>query len=237
MEVQHLHEWHLTPDEARNLQRNLAERVRIEPADVDKLRAVAGCDCSFKADTGEGETVATAGFVSLALPGLQPVERAGARTTTAFPYIPGLFSFREIPPLLEAWQRVEIGPDAILCDGQGLAHPRRFGLACHLGLLLDLPTAGVAKTLLVGTHEPVPDERGAWTPLIHRRDIVGAALRTRVGTAPVFVSPGHRIDLPSAIQLVLRCVTRYRQPETTRHAHRFVGDLRTDSATPEHQLF
>src|ERR1051326_5508867 len=173
MEVRNLHDWHLTPEEARAVQRDLAPRIRLEPLDVDALQTLTGCDCSFAAgDVGEANQ-ATAGFVTLSLPDLRPLERSGARTTVSFPYIPGLFSFREIPPLLEAWQRVEVPPDAILCDGQGLAHPRRFGLACHLGLLLDLPTAGVAKTLLVGTHEPVPDEAGAWSPLIHRGDVVG----------------------------------------------------------------
>lgn len=237
MEIHHLHDWQLTPEQARAVQVALAERVRLEPLDIDSLTVAAGCDCSFKAGANQDRTQATAGFVSLTLPDLRVIERAGARTTVDFPYIPGLFSFREIPPLLEAWQHMEKAPDAILCDGQGLAHPRRFGLACHLGLLLDIPAVGVAKSLLVGTHEPVPDEAGAWKPLVHRGEIVGAALRTRAGAAPVFVSPGHRIDLISAIKLVLKCVTRYRQPETTRHAHRFVGDLRIDPATPAHEVY
>jgi deoxyribonuclease V len=237
MEYQKLHKWDLTTAEARALQLELAARVKQEPLDIESLNLVAGCDCSFEANPEVNPSPATAGFVLLDLPKLQPVEFAGARTTVAFPYIPGLFSFREIPPLLEAWSRLTRRPDAILCDGQGLAHPRRFGLACHLGVLLDIPTVGVAKTLLVGKSEPVPDEKGAWKPLLHKGDVVGAALRTRVGVTPVYVSIGHKVDLDSAIALALHCVKQVRLPETTRFAHNFVNDLRRDPETSTHQLF
>jgi deoxyribonuclease V len=140
--------------------------------------------------------------------------------------VPGLLSFREVPPLLEAWEPLNTRPDALICDGQGLAHPRRFGIACHLGLLLDLPTVGCAKSILTGQHGPVGDTPGDWAPLTNRGEIIGAALRTRAGVSPVYVSVGHRCDLESAIALVRRCAGPTRVPETTRHAHRFVNALR-----------
>jgi len=225
----------ITGDEARALQRKLAPLVRQEPFDVAAVRRVAGADISFdKAPAGQTETAVCAGFVTLRLPELTLLEWAGVRTIARFPYIPGLLSFREVPPLLEAWAQLEERPDALIADGQGLAHPRRFGLACHLGLLLDLPTVGVAKSLLVGTHGPVPEEVGGWAPIEHRGEVVGAALRTRSGVSPVFVSVGHRMDLPGAIALVLRCLGRVRVPETTRYAHQYVNYLRRDPDFPLH---
>jgi deoxyribonuclease V len=214
--------WDLTPAEAREEQIRLRGQVRIEPLNVDSVRLAAGSDISF--DRGSDRVFA--GFVTLRLPALEVVERAGLESVARFPYIPGLLSFREIPPLLEAWDRLEAKPDAVIADGHGYAHPRRFGIACHLGLLLDLPSAGCAKSILVGSHEPVGEAVGDWQPLIHRDEVVGAALRTRVGVTPVYVSVGHRVDLESAIALVLRCGGRTRVPETTRQAHQFVNELR-----------
>ncbi len=167
-----------------------------------------------------------AGFVTLELPALTVFEEAGAQTVSPFPYIPGLLSFRETPPLLEAWTKLQHKPDALLVDGQGRAHPRRFGLACHLGVLLDMPTIGVAKTLYVGKHEPVGENVGDWMPLLDKNEVVGAALRTRRKASPVFISVGHRVDLESAIALVLRCLGNTRVPETTRQAHEYVNRLR-----------
>lgn len=236
MDYQRLHSWDLTPTQALTLQRELAARVLQEPLAAESVHLVAGCDCSFEVNSEVTPAPATAGFVTLNLPRLEPIERAGARTTVSFPYIPGLFSFREIPPLLEAWTRLTLRPDAILCDGQGLAHPRRFGLACHLGVLLDIPTIGVAKTLLVGKSEPVPDEKGVWKPLIQRDETVGAALRTRAGVTPVYVSIGDRVDLVSAVALVMQCVKQVRLPETTRLAHNYVNDLRRGVDAPVHDL-
>lgn len=232
MDVHDLQDWNLTPAEARELQREMAPKVRHDPLDAAGVRLVAGCDCSFDPPSEGHASKAIAGYVSLTLPELSTVERHGARMTPRFPYVPGLLSFREIPPLLQAWRAVERRPDAILCDGHGLAHPRRFGLACHLGMILDLPTAGVAKSVLVGKHDPVPEAVGAWTPLVHRDEVVGAALRSRAGVSPIYVSVGHRIDLPSAIALVQRCLTRYRLPETTRHAHNYVNELRLNPSSP-----
>jgi deoxyribonuclease V len=226
MDFQRLHNWDVTEEEARRLQRELAGQVRQEALDVAALRLVAGADLSFEAHEERGPAPVFAGFVTLQLPELMPVERAGVATLAHFPYISGLLSFREVPPLLEAWSRLTRRPEALVADGQGLAHPRRFGLACHLGLVLDIPAIGVAKSLLVGTYDPVPDEVGAWTLLRHKGEVVGAALRLRAGASPVFVSVGHRIDLPGAIALALRCRGRTRVPETTRQAHLFVNALR-----------
>jgi deoxyribonuclease V len=135
-----------------------------------------------------------------------------------FPYIPGLLSFREIPPLLSAWKRLRTRPDAIIVDGQGIAHPRRLGIASHLGLVLDVPTIGCAKSRLCGEHEEPAPERGSWTPLIHKDERIGAALRTRDGCNVVYVSTGHRVGLKSAISVVLAWAPRYRLPEPQRLA-------------------
>ena len=152
-----------------------------------------------------------------------PLDRAVARRPTRFPYIPGLLSFREIPAILAAMERLEVLPDLILCDGQGLAHPRRFGIACHLGVLTGFPCIGVAKTRLIGEHSAVPAAKGAWVPLMDKGERIGAVLRTRKGVKPLFISVGHRIGLDSAIAYTLACTPRYRLPETTRHAHRLAS--------------
>ena len=137
--------------------------------------------------------------------------------------MPGLLSFRELPVVLEALEQLSTPPDLVLCDGQGIAHPRRFGIACHLGLLTDIPSIGVAKSRLCGTHEQPPNQRGAWTPLYLGEEVIGAVLRTRCGVKPLYISPGHRISLDTAIRMVMACCTRYRLPETTRYAHRLAS--------------
>jgi deoxyribonuclease V len=146
-----------------------------------------------------------------------------ARAPTRFPYIPGLLSFRETPVILQALRKLKIRPDVLLCDAHGYAHPRRFGLACHLGLISMTPAIGVAKTLLTGEHGPLPDRRGAWTALTADGEIVGAALRSRQGVRPIYISVGHQVDLARAIEIVLACTGRYRLPETTRWAHRLAS--------------
>jgi deoxyribonuclease V len=151
-------------------------------------------------------------------------ESALARRPTAFPYVPGLLSFREIPAVLDALAALACTPDLLLADGQGLAHPRRFGLACHLGWLVDTPTVGVAKSRLLGAFTPPPDQRGAWAPLLDRGEVIGAAVRTRRGVKPVFVSPGHRVDVASAVRLTLACTGRYRLPAPSRAAHRLASN-------------
>jgi deoxyribonuclease V len=155
---------------------------------------------------------------------LQLVESALARRPTRFPYVPGLLSFREIPAALGALAALTCPPDLLLCDGQGLAHRRRFGLACHLGWLVDVPTIGVAKSRLLGNFTPPPAEHGAWSPLWDRGELVGAAVRTRRSVKPLFVSPGHRVDVASAVRLTLACTDRYRLPEPSRTAHRLASN-------------
>jgi deoxyribonuclease V len=217
-----LHPWEVTPEEAREIQNRLRGEVRVEPLDVEAVQTVAGADLSFD----KGSETVFAGIVVLRLPSLEVVEEVGVKTVSRFPYVPGLLSFRETPPSLEAWEKLRAPPDALICDGQGLAHPRRFGIASHLGVLLDRPTVGCAKRILTGRHGPVGEAPGDWAPLVDRGETVGAALRTRAGVTPVFVSVGHRCDLPSALALVRRCVGPTRVPETTRRAHEFVNRLR-----------
>ncbi len=212
------HPWNVSPSEARAIQEDLRRRV-IAQDDFGEIRQVAGTDVAFE----EQGRVTRGAIAVLDYPGLELVEHAIARRPTAFPYIPGLLSFREIPVLLDAMTALHRQPDLLICDGQGTAHPRRFGLACHLGVLTDLPTIGVAKSRLVGRHESVPDRKGAWVPLTDGEDVIGAVLRTRRGVRPVYVSPGHRVGLESAIRLTLDCITRFRLPETTRWADRLAG--------------
>lgn len=206
--------WPRTVAEARALQEAL--RGRFVTADrFGKIRRVAGVDVGFEQDGA----VTRAAVAVLSFPELQPVEHAIARLPTRFPYVPGYLSFREIPAVLAALKKLKISPDLLLCDGQGLAHPRRFGLACHLGLLTNIPSIGVAKSRLIGTHGALPQKKGSWVPLTDGDEIIGAVLRTRTGVKPVYVSIGHRVSLETAIDYVLRCTTKYRLPETTRAAH------------------
>ena len=216
-----LHSWTLNPREAVQLQRTLRTQVvlRKPPADIE---TVAGADISF--DRFD-ETI-YAGIVVLRLPALETVEEVGVVTRTRFPYVPGLLSFREAPAVLEAWQKLRHAPDAVMFDGQGIAHPRRMGIAAHVGLWLDRPTFGCAKSVLVGRYEEPAPERGARSPLVDRGETIGAALRTKARTKPIFVSPGHLLDLETAVVLTLRCDGGYRQPEPTRRAHLLVNALR-----------
>ena len=220
------HSWQLTPAEAIALQNEL--RQRVERVDrLPAIRHVAGVDVGFEA---EGRVTRAAAAV-LTFPGLELVEKSVARCPTAFPYVPGLLAFRELPAVLAALARLNTAPDLILCDGQGIAHPRRFGIASHLGVLLDVPTIGVAKTRLTGHNDEPPDVKGAWTSLIDGAETIGAVVRTRAGVKPVYVSIGHRVSLKTAIELTLACVTRYRLPETTRHAHH-LASVELEDALP-----
>lgn len=214
------HSWDLAPKEAMALQSRLATKIVCRD-DFGPVARVAGVDVGF-ADDGATTRAAVA---VLAFPSLQLETSAIARMPTRFPYVPGLLSFREVPAVLAAMEQLDVLPDLLLCDGQGIAHPRRLGIASHLGLLLDIPSIGVAKTRLIGRHGEVPDERGAWVPLEDDGETIGAVLRTRRGVKPLYVSPGHRIGLPTAIEWVMACVTRYRLPETTRWAHRLASEM------------
>jgi deoxyribonuclease V len=203
----------LTPREAITLQ----ERLRHEVSHVDqfkRIRTVAGVDAGFPA--GGKETRAAAALFEY--PGLKFIAAQATQRKTTFPYVPGLLSFRELPAILDALAKLPMKPDLILCDGQGIAHPRRFGIACHLGWWLDCPTIGVGKSLLIGTHDAVGRQRGDWSPLRDGAETIGAVLRTRTGVKPVYVSSGHRVSLETAIELVLACAPRFRLPEPIRHA-------------------
>ena len=212
------HRWDVTPTEAIAIQKSLSKRV-IARDDFGALRWVGGVDIGFEDD---GATTRAAAVV-LSYPDLALHEHVVVRRPTSFPYVPGLLSFREVPAALDALAALTTRPDVLLCDGQGIAHPRRFGVACHLGLLGDIPAVGVAKSLLIGTFHDVGEERGAWQPLIDRGEIIGAVVRTRPRTKPIYVSVGHRISLPTAIDLVMACTTKYRLPETTRWAHHYAS--------------
>lgn len=212
------HSWPATAEEAVELQQQLRSQIVTEDQ-LGQIQRVAGVDVGFES----GGSVTRAAIAVLSWPDLQLQDQAIARRPTTFPYIPGFLSFREVPAILDAFEKLSTTPNLLLCDGQGMAHPRRFGLACHLGLLVDIPSIGVAKSRLVGRHDPVPDQKGAWEPLMHRSEVIGAVLRTRPKTNPLYISSGHRISLPTAIEFVLGCTTRYRLPETTRWAHRLAS--------------
>lgn len=229
MMIHPLHSWDLPPSEAVTLQSQLRDKVRLQPL-PEKITLVAGADISFN----KFSEVIYAGIVVLRLPELEVVTTSGVVTTTQFPYVPGLLSFREAPALLEAWEKLTVRPEVLVLDGQGIAHPRRIGIASHIGLWLNLPTIGCAKSLLVGKYEEPLPEAGNWTPLIHKSEVIGAALRTKHRVNPVYISPGHLADLESSIDLALRCskgyatngTSKYRIPEPTRLAHLFVNALR-----------
>ncbi|PLZ90780.1 deoxyribonuclease V [Fischerella thermalis] len=220
MKISQRHAWTLSVKEAIAIQEQMQAEVITSDQLQQPVQYVAGVDMGFEADG----TISRAAVAVLSFPELELQETSLARRPTSFPYIPGFLSFREIPAVLDALEKIKITPDLILCDGQGIAHPRRFGIACHLGVIVNIPSIGVAKSLLVGKHEELPDTRGSWQPLIHKGEIVGAVLRTRVGVKPVYVSSGHRISLPTAIDYVLRCTPKYRLPETTRIADKLASD-------------
>jgi deoxyribonuclease V len=224
-----LHDWALSPKQAIALQKELATLVelsdRFPPGGRRALKHIAGLDVAFE----DGGKVTRGAVVVLRMKDLVTVASAVARRPTVFPYIPGLLSFREVPVLLDALAMLDIAPDILMCDGHGIAHPRRFGIACHLGLLTDLPAIGVGKSRLTGSHEEPGPEKGDWTPLVAkpkggapkgggRATRLGNVLRTRAGVKPVYVSTGHRVSLKTALTLTLRCTTGYRLPEPVRLA-------------------
>ena len=201
------------------VQQRLRGHVRLAD-DFGALRTVAGVDAGFE----DGGRTARAAVVVLSYPELQPLDYAIARGPTRFPYVPGFLSFREAPVIIDALAMLSARPDLVICDGQGVAHPRRLGIASHLGVVLDMPTVGCAKSLLIGSHPELPDERGARVPLTHKGEQIGWVVRTRPGVKPVYVSPGHRVGMEAAAELVLACTTRYRLPETTRYAHNLASN-------------
>lgn len=211
------HRWDLTPSDAENLQIKLSKAV-ITHDRMGEIKTVAGVDIAY--DKHSERLVAAA--VVLDAASLAVLDSAVAQDIERFSYIPGLFSFRELPPIATALQQLKIKPDLIVCDGQGIAHPRRFGLACHLGVLFDVPTIGCGKTRLIGKAETPGRQRGASAPLVDDGEIIGNVLRTQDGIKPVFVSIGNRVSLSTACEWILRLATKYRLPETTRQADQMV---------------
>lgn len=241
-DFQQLHSWDMTPSEAVALQKRLRQEVVIQPLPAG-AELVAGADISYN----KFSDVVFAAVVVLRLPQLKVVTTSGIISKLKFPYIPGLLSFREAPSLLEAWEKLTVRPDVLMLDGMGIAHPRRFGIASHIGLLLGLPTIGCGKTLLVGKYDEPAEEAGSFAPLIDKGEQIGVALRTKDRVNPVFISPGHLADIPTSVDLTMRCVKRierkkatkklfdqaepvlvsqYRIPEPTRLAHLLVNAMR-----------
>lgn len=214
MKVKELHEWQMIPERARQLQQQLATRISRRN-ELGTVNLVAGVDISAPDNRG----LARAAVVVLCYPELALIEKKVIEKTVSFPYVPGLLSFRESPLILSACKQLDNDPDLIIVDGQGIAHPRRMGLASHLGLFLDKPTIGCAKSRLCGRHDPVESEPASYSELIDRGEVIGAVLRTKHGTSPLYISIGHKINLEAAIDWVLRCCKGERLPEPGRLAH------------------
>jgi deoxyribonuclease V len=230
MKIVSPHRWDVSPLEAKEIQQGLRGKVSTERA-FGQVSTVAGVDVSIK------DEVARAAIVVLNYPELTPVDCSLAELPAEFPYIPGLLAFREAPAVLAALNRLKTEPDLFIFDAQGLAHPRRMGLATHLGVIIDRPSIGCAKSRLCGKyHEPGP-ERGSFAHLYDGDEIIGAVVRTRTGVNPLYVSIGHKVDLPAAIEYVLGCCTKYRLPETTRYAHRVAGGERLQIEVSQPTLF
>jgi deoxyribonuclease V len=212
VKVPDLHPWPATVGEAEAVQARLRPLLDLTSPGPQTVRTVAGLDVAYT------EERLAAAAVILDAETLEVIEEATVVDRPGFPYVPGLFAFRELPALVDALRKLRITPDLLVCDGHGLAHPKRFGLACHLGVLTGLPSIGVGKTRLVGTYDEPDGARGAWSPISDDGEIVGRALRTQTGVRPVFVSVGHRTDLDTACAVTLRLAPHYRLPETTRQA-------------------
>lgn len=217
LKLAYTHSWNLTPEEAVQVQQKLREKVKTQTLPPEQLKTVGGVDVGFRGD------MARAAAVLLDYPALEILEQEVVEEPLTYPYIPGLLSFREIPAVLAALKSLSRLPDVILCDGHGLAHPRRLGIACHLGVLLDHPTIGCAKSILVGHGEQPDIERGSVTSLVEGDEVIGKLVRTRNNVKPIIVSVGHLVDLDSAVEIVLACGSGYRLPKPTRQADRLAS--------------
>ena len=215
-----MHPWDVSPKEAIAIQRSLQSHVNLTD-DFGDIQTVAGVDVGFE----QNNTITRAAIAVLNFQTLDVLETVIAHRPTSFPYVPGLLSFREVPCVLEAMLKLSTEPDLLLCDGQGIAHPRRFGIAAHLGLLLNLPAIGVGKSRLTGTYQEPPIEKGSHSPLMDNDEQIGVVLRTRTKVNPLFISPGHRVSIETAPKLVMQCVTKYKLPETTRRAHKLASGV------------
>jgi deoxyribonuclease V len=218
MKTKHLHDWDLSYKEAIDLQSRLAQRVRFVKMKKEP-RVVAGLDCAFSKD---GRRIVAA-VVVIELPSFTVTETATATRKVDFPYVPGLLSFREAPVCIDAIEKLKTKPDVFVVDGQGFAHPRRFGIASHIGVLVDKPTVGCAKSRLIGSFDEPGWHKSSYSPLMDDDEVIGAVVRTRANVKPVFVSVGHKCTLEDAIRIVLECTTKYRLPEPSRLAHQLVS--------------
>lgn len=214
------HHWDVSPDEAIAIQQRLRAKIPVvEPIALDQIHTIAGIDASYR-------EVGRAAIVVFSFPDLALIEHVTATREVTFPYVPGLLTFREGPVVLAAFERLRVQPDLLMFDGQGYAHPRRMGLARHLGVYLDRPSIGCAKSRLTGTYEEPGPEPGAWSPLMNRGEEIGRVVRTKARTKPLFISVGYQITLPLAVEVVLRCTRGYRLPEPTRIADQLTKQLR-----------
>jgi deoxyribonuclease V len=216
-----LHSWEVNPQEAIKIQKDLKSNISLKKS-FSKINKIAGADVSYY------QNKMIAGVVIFEFPNLKTIERQSFISTVNFPYIPGLLTFREGPSLLAAFKKIKNDPDIILFDGQGIAHPRRMGIATHLGLFLDKPTIGCAKSKLSGKYTSVGEEKGDYTLLKEGKEVLGAVLRTRRKVKPIFISPGYKIDLSNSIEITLKCIVKYRLPVPVREAHIFVNQIRNN---------
>ena len=223
MKYRNLHSWEVSPSESIKLQKELKKKISLKKS-FNKVKIVAGADVSYY------QNKMIAGVIVFEFPNLKVIERQFFISPINLLYIPGLLTFREGPSLLEALKKIKIEPDVILFDGQGIAHPRRMGIATHLGLFLDKPTIGCAKSRLSGKYTSVGEEKGDYALLKEGEEVLGAVLRTRRKVKPIFVSPGHKIDLSNSIEIVLKCIVKYRLPLPVRKAHVFVNQIRNNLA-------
>jgi deoxyribonuclease V len=218
MKVHHLHNWNLPPHAAVTLQDDLADRVQHnQPLDLDAITTVAGVDVSVR------DNVSRAAVVVMSFPELDVIESVTASQDTPYPYVPGLLSFREGPVLVEAFEKLQQEPDVFIFDGMGRIHPRRLGIAAHMGLWLEKPTIGCGKSHLVGNYDTPATDKGAFCDLTYKHERLGVVLRTRTNVKPVYISPGHLCDIESAVALTLACTPKYRLPEPIRQAHKTAG--------------
>lgn len=224
-----LHSWEVNPQEAIKIQKDLKSNISLKKS-FSKINKIAGADVSYY------QNKMIAGVVIFEFPNLKTIERQSFISTVNFPYIPGLLTFREGPSLLAAFKKIKNDPDIILFDGQGIAHPRRMGIATHLGLFLDKPTIGCAKSKLSGKYTSVGEGKGDYTLLKEGKEVLGAVLRTRRKVKPIFISPGYKIDLSNSIEITLKCIVKYRLPVPVREAHIFVNQIRNNLTSTTYEI-
>ncbi len=229
MKYLNLHSWEVNPKEAIQLQKELKKKISLKKS-FNQVKKVAGADVSYY------QNKMIAGVIIFKFSNLELIEKQSFISSINFPYIPGLLTFREGPSLLEAFKKIKVEPDIILFDGQGIAHPRRMGIATHLGLFLDKPTIGCAKSKLSGNYNAVGEEKGCYSLLREGEEIIGAVVRTRKKVKPIFVSPGHKMDLPNSIEIILKCTDKYKLPVPIREAHIFVNQIRNNLASTTDEI-